>query len=38
MFPSNILHWVSPHRQEGQRRRVISANLFLEFKEEWLCV
>ena len=37
LFPSNILHWVSPHRVDGQIRRIISANLFLKFEEEWLC-
>tara|TARA_B100000287_G_C20334995_1_gene663333 strand:- start:62 stop:682 length:621 start_codon:yes stop_codon:yes gene_type:complete len=37
MFPSNILHWAPPHRVDGKIRRIISANLFLQYGEEWLC-
>ena len=38
LFPSNILHWAPPHRVDGQTRRIISANLFLQYEEEWLCL
>tara|TARA_B100002019_G_C21037076_1_gene482545 strand:+ start:85 stop:681 length:597 start_codon:yes stop_codon:yes gene_type:complete len=38
LFPSNILHWALPHRVEGQTRRIISANLLLQYEEEWLCL
>ena len=37
MFPSDILHWAPPHRVDGKIRRIISANLFLQYGEDWLC-